>query len=61
MIEVVFGIYGHDSIFGMNCASIAVNRLSRHPVSAGINDKRGCVFRSMWAGDSIRSGPPIPV
>jgi len=21
----------------------------------------GCVFRSMWAGDSIRSGPPIPV
>jgi hypothetical protein len=40
MIAVLLGIYGHDSISGTNRESVAVNRLFRHPVPAGIDDKR---------------------
>jgi len=26
-----------------------------------VRSEESCVFRSMWAGDSIGCGPPIPV
>ena len=43
MIEMLFGIHGQNQVIRANRASITVNRLSRQPVSAAVDDKCSCV------------------
>ena len=54
MIEVLLGVHSQDSIAGTNRASVAMNRLRRHPVCAGVDDERGGIARHKAGIDAPR-------
>ena len=60
MIEVLLGVHGQDSIAGANRASVAMDRLRRHPVSAGIDDERGGVASDKAGIDASWRGVSEP-